>query len=82
MPIIISDDIIEQTSLSEEGLRIELAIMLYEANLLNFGKARELSTLDILSFLELLGQRKIEAPYSDEDFENDLRLSKEIHLPL
>jgi hypothetical protein len=29
-----------------------------------------------------LGQRKIEAPYSDEDFENDLRLSKEIHLPL
>ncbi|MBX2928416.1 MAG: UPF0175 family protein [Saprospiraceae bacterium] len=82
MPIIIADDIIEQTSLSEEQLRIEMAIMLYEARLLNFGKAREFSMLDILSFLELLGQRKIEAPYSDEDFENDLRLSKEIHLPL
>ncbi len=80
MPILISDDIIRQSSLTEKEFKIEMAIVLYEAGLLNFGKAKELSGLDVLAFLELLGQRKIEAPYSEEDFENDLRLSRQIRL--
>jgi predicted HTH domain antitoxin len=81
MPIVISDDIIEQSDLTEEEFRVEMAALLYEAHLLNFGKARELSGLDVLSFLELLREKKIEAPYTEKDFEDDLRLSKEIRLP-
>jgi predicted HTH domain antitoxin len=80
MPILISDDIIQQSSLTEQEFKIEMALLLYESKLLNFSKAKELSGLDILAFLQLLGQRKIEAPYSAEDFENDLRLSRQIRL--
>ncbi|TAK50449.1 MAG: UPF0175 family protein [Saprospiraceae bacterium] len=80
MPILISDDIIKQSDLSEHEFKTELALLLYEANLLNFGKARELSGLDALAFMELLGQRQIEAPYTEDDFEKDLELSKQIRL--
>jgi predicted HTH domain antitoxin len=80
MPILISDDIIKQSDLSEQEFKTELALLLYEANLLNFGKARELSDLDVLAFMELLGQRKIEAPYTEDNFEKDLELSKQIRL--
>lgn len=81
MPITITDEIIQQSALSEEEFRVELALLLYQAQLLNFGKAREMSGLDVLSFLELMGKRKIEAPYSEDNFEEDLNLSRQIRLP-
>ncbi len=80
MPVLIPDDVVRQTSLTEQEFKREVAVLLYEAKLLNFGKARQLAGMDALTFLELLGQRKIEAPYTMADFEQDLQLGKKIKL--
>ncbi len=82
MPITISDEIIAQSSLNEEEFRAEMALLLYQAGLLTLGKARELSGLNAIAFQQFLGARKIEVPYSEENFEADYRLSKTIKLPV
>lgn len=80
LPILIPDDIIRQSELTEQEFKQEVAVLLYEAKLLNFGKARQLAGMDVLSFLEFLSLRKIEAPYTKSDFEQDLHLGKKIKL--
>lgn len=50
----------------------ELALTLYEQEILSFGKARELAGLSKSDFSQLLGQRKIDRHYSQEELEEDL----------
>ena len=56
---------------AESELRIEIATHLYAQGLLSFGKARELSGLDIVAFFRELGNREINMNYSVEDLEED-----------
>jgi predicted HTH domain antitoxin len=53
-------------------IRIELAIRLYQKNILSFGKARDLAQLSKWEFHELLGQEHIERHYDLEELETDL----------
>lgn len=54
-------------------VRIELAIRLYQKNILSFGKARELAQVGKWEFHELLGQENIERHYDLEELEIDLQ---------
>jgi len=56
----------------ESVLLSELAIVLYERNILSFGKARELAQMSKWDFHELLGKRHIERHYDLESFNEDL----------
>jgi len=53
-------------------LRQELAIRLYQKDLLNFGKARQLAQLSKWEFHELLGRENIIRHYELADLETDL----------
>lgn len=57
----------------EMCLLVELAVSLYQRNILSFGKARELAGMSKGAFHAELGKRKIERHYTREAFEEDLR---------
>lgn len=55
----------------------ELAISLYQQDILSFGKARQLANMSKWEFHDELGRRKIARHYTIEDFEEDLRYAEE-----
>lgn len=57
----------------ETRLRRELAIRLYEKELLSFGKARELAGLSKWAFHELLATEGVLRHYDLEELEADLQ---------
>lgn len=72
MTIHIPDDILANTQLSENDLKVQLALVLYSKNILSFGQARRLSGLHVIAFQELLGKNQIGAHYDSEDLAKDL----------
>ena len=56
----------------EHDIRIELALSLYQQEILSFGKARELAGLGKYEFGKLLGDRKITRHYGKEELQQDL----------
>lgn len=73
MTIEVSEDILRKTRLSEEEMRIEFALYLFQKYHLTFGQARRLAGLDVISFQKLLAQNKIQLHYDVEDFEIDMQ---------
>jgi predicted HTH domain antitoxin len=67
------DEIILPLNLTEAELRLELAISLYAAKKISFGKARQLADTDWFTFRKILAERGIPAHYDLEDFEQDLK---------
>jgi predicted HTH domain antitoxin len=57
----------------EHEFRKELALALYQREVLPLGKARLLAQMTRWEFEELLGQRKILRHYTDTDLEEDIR---------
>ncbi len=53
-------------------IRQELAVRLYQKDLLSFGKARELAQMSKWEFHWLLGQEGVERSYDLEELEADL----------
>ncbi len=79
MAIVISDEIIRQTQLSEDEFKIRLALLLFEKNILTFGQARRFSGLNVLAFQELLVKHKIPMHYDWEDYQDDLKTLEALH---
>lgn len=73
----IPDDILAQARIGpaelEETLRRELAVQLYSRGLLPKAPARRLSGMERIAFDDLLAERNVPSPLTEEDFENDLR---------
>ncbi len=72
MIIHLPDDIILPLDLSEAELKLELALALYAAKKLSFGKARQLADMDWFTFRQKLDERGISAHYDVDDFEQDM----------
>ncbi len=72
----IPNDLLEAIRLppSEKLLRLrhELAIRLYQTELLTFGKARQLAKMSKWEFNEFLGKENITRHYDVTDLETDL----------
>lgn len=73
MTLEISDNILRQTQLTEDELRVELAMLLFQKYQLSFGQARKLSRLNVIEFQKTLTKNKIPLHYDVEDFEKDLQ---------
>lgn len=73
MNLSIPDHLLTPVKFSEQELLLELAIGLYAARKVSFGKARQLAGLDWYSFRSLLDERGIPAHYDVQNFEEDLR---------
>ena len=78
MTLLIPDDILRASRLSERELKIEIAVMLFEKEKLTLGQASRLAAMDYLEFQHLLASRRIPVHYDVTDFEQDLETLSEL----
>jgi len=57
--------------MTEDELRRELALHLFEEEKVSFGKARELAEMSVWDFQRLLGSRGISVHYDEEAYTKD-----------
>ncbi|MBI5215902.1 MAG: UPF0175 family protein [Ignavibacteriae bacterium] len=72
MSIQISDDLMRNLGLSEQELRIELAISLFQRDKLTLAQASTMAEMPQLFFQRELSKRKIPLHYTIEDLQTDL----------
>lgn len=69
MAVTISNDLLKTSSLSEEGLLLEIFISLFERKVLLLGKAAALAYLFRIQIQKELVTREISIPYSELRFD-------------
>lgn len=67
----IPDDVLRATPVSEQELRQDIAVLLYQKGLPP-GKAAAVAGLDRYAFRHLLASRKVPLQYSIEDLDRDV----------
>ncbi len=78
MSVIVPDEIIATTGLSDSEMKQEIAIMLFAQEKLTLAQASRFSGVDRMTFQHLLASRKIPVHYDVSDFEKDLENLREI----
>lgn len=71
-------EVLHATRMSEDELRRELALHLFDEDKLSFGKARELAEMSVWDFQQLLGHRGIAVHYDVEAYERDRQTLKRL----
>ncbi len=77
MGVFIPDDILQATRMTEEELKRELAILLFQKEKLTLGQASRLAGMNLLQFQHLLASRQIPVHYDVAEFEEDLKALRE-----
>ncbi len=70
---VLESDILESAHISEEEVRIELAVLLYRKGRLSYAGARALSGLSRIEFDDLLYQAGVPSDFTTEDLRQDLQ---------
>ena len=78
MPVVLPDELLQSTQLTEAELKTELALALFQQERLTLGQAALLAELPQLDCQRLLASRKIPLHYGLEDMEQDLRRAKRL----
>jgi len=85
MILAIPDDVVSALRLPpdemESELRMELALALYQRRVLPMAKAATLAQMSRWDFEELLCQRHIERPFSEDDLAEDLKFARDFQKP-
>ncbi len=77
MSLVISDDLVRASGLSEQELFLEVVLMLFQQDKISLGKASELMGMHRMQFQELLSHRGICIHYDVAEFQEDLKALKE-----
>ena len=77
MSLVISDDIIRASGMSEAELMTEIAIMLFEQEKVSIGKASRIASMNQIEFQRLLARRDICIHYDVADFQEELKHLRE-----
>ncbi|TAK32789.1 MAG: UPF0175 family protein [Saprospiraceae bacterium] len=78
MLIEIPDAIIRQANVSEDTVRLQIAITLFQEEIFTLGQASEFLGVPQLIFQKELAKRKISVHYDVEDFREDLKTLRSI----
>jgi len=78
MSVTVPDDILQAARMSEDELRQEMAVWLFEKDRLTLAQASRLANMDRLRFQHLLASRDIPVHYGMEDFEQDLATLRDL----
>ncbi len=78
MSLVIPDEILYSTHMSETELRQEIAVLLFQKEKLTLGQASQLAGLSQWQFQQLLASRRIPVHYDVAEFEEDLKTLKEL----
>ena len=79
MSVVIPDDVLLAGRMSENELKAEIALMLFEKEKLTLGQASRLAGLGCLEFQHLLASRNISIHYDVAEFEEDLKTLRELN---
>jgi len=72
--VLVEDEVLASANISEEELRIEIAILLFQQHRLTIGKAARFARILNHEFAQLLLKRNIPLfEYRDEDLELDMK---------
>lgn len=71
--LIVPKEFLDSAKMSEDEMRIDLAVHLYATRRLSMGKARRLAQLDLISFQKALSKRDVHINYDVEDLHDDMR---------
>ena len=72
MALLIEDRDLQAAQLTEEELRLEIAILLYQQAKFSTGKASAFANMNRVLFQKELGKRKISVNYDLEELNKDL----------
>ena len=73
MQLELDDTIIKSTGLTDDDLKLALAVQLYATGQLTKAQARRLTNLDRIAFANELGKRGLGQEYTVEMLEEDLK---------
>lgn len=73
MSVLIPDDILRATKMTEDELKLEIAIMLYKQEKISSGKARAWTKLTVIEFQHELAKRGLGINYDVEDLQADVK---------
>ncbi|MEQ9669917.1 UPF0175 family protein [Coleofasciculus sp. G2-EDA-02] len=73
MSLVIPNDILQATKMTEDELKLEIAIMLYKQEKISSGKVRAWTGLSVIEFQHELGKRGLCINYDVEDFQSDIQ---------
>ncbi len=73
MIITIPDDIFRSAQITEEALKLEIAILLYQQDKISSGKVRAWTGLTVIEFQHELAKRGLLLNYDVEDFQADVK---------
>ncbi len=77
MSLLVSDDIVQASGLSESDLLLEIVVLLFQQDKISLGKASELIGMHRTQFQKLLADRGICVHYDVAEFQEDLRTLQE-----
>jgi len=80
MSVLIPDDILRATKMTEDELKLEIAIMLYKQEKISSGKARAWTGLTVIEFQHELAKRELCINYDVEDFKADVKTLQSMRL--
>jgi predicted HTH domain antitoxin len=78
MSIVIPDEILHATGMSEAELMQEVAILLFQKEKLTLGQASHLARMSQLQFQHLLASRQIPVHYDVAELEADLETLRQM----
>lgn len=73
MSVIIPDNIIQQSNMSESEFKLELGLFLFAKGILTMGKASEFAGISQYEFQIAMNHKGIPISYDDEEFEKDFK---------
>jgi predicted HTH domain antitoxin len=73
MSLIIADEIVRASGLSEDALLTEIVILLFQQDKISLGKASELLEISQIQFQKILSDRGICIHYDVAEFQEDLQ---------
>ncbi|UAJ73919.1 UPF0175 family protein [Synechocystis sp. PCC 7339] len=73
MSLVISDEILKASGLTEFDLLLEIVILLFQQDKISLGKASELLGINQIRLQRLLGDRRICVHYDVAEFQEDLQ---------
>ncbi|KAM3093554.1 UPF0175 family protein [Phormidesmis sp. 146-35] len=78
MSIVVSDEVLSATHMTEAEMRQEIAVMLFQKEKLTLAQAARFAGMHRIAFQHLLASRHISAHYDVEDFEQDIKNLREM----
>lgn len=80
MSLLIPDEILQSTRMSEDELKLEIALMLYSQGKISSGRVRAWTGLTVIGFQQALKSRGLYLNYDVADFQADLQTLQSVNL--